>query len=169
MSLSRSNLGGAVDRKTVRGGMKLLLGAGSLVFLLYLVTLVPGVERVIPDTPISFVGVVSVIVTAAIVVVLVNLAAGVKNIAPLVFNGPAPLGAHLASMGHWLVMLVAVLIAHRGLQPAVAPVLGDAMWIYDLGFLLMALPALVIIAFRLYFSLDQMADLLTNRIIPHHR
>jgi membrane protein implicated in regulation of membrane protease activity len=65
----------------------------------------------------------------------------------------------------WLVVLTAVLVAHGGLSAVFLPFLGDAAWVYDLAFLLLALPPVVAIAGYLYASLDPGAEAVADRVV----
>jgi len=57
-----------------------------------------------------------------------------------------------------------VLVAHRGLAGVFRPLFGGLAWLYDVAFLLLALPAIAIVAVRLYTSLDPAADLIADRV-----
>lgn len=65
---------------------------------------------------------------------------------------------------YWLGVLAAVLVAHRGLAGVVAPFGGGFVWLYDVGFLLLSIPAIAFVAVRLYATLGPGADLLADRI-----
>lgn len=154
----------AIDHDTVHSIGKLLLAALSLLFLLSLVSLLPGVDRVIPGTSIPFVAVVSAIVTVAIVALLLYLAPALARLVRSTLHGPAQVVDDVAAIVQLLVVFVAVLIAHRGLAPAIVPLLDGAAWVYDVVFLAIALPPLGILAARLYVSLDPMAELLADAV-----
>ncbi|WP_246084353.1 hypothetical protein [Salinadaptatus halalkaliphilus] len=154
----------SVDHETVRRVGKFLLACLGLVVLSSLVSLLPGIDRLVPGTPISFVAVVSAVVTLAIVGLLVYLAPALAKLVRSVLEGPEQVVDDIAAIVQLVVVFVAVLVAHQGLAPAIGPLLGGLGWVYDLVFLAIALPPLGILAARMYVSLDPMAELLANRV-----
>lgn len=164
MTANRTDLRTAVDRDTLQSAGKLLLATLSLLLVLSLASVLPGIDRLIPGTPVTFVAVVGAIVTVAVVGLLLFLAPALAELVRATLEGPQAVVEDVASIVQLFVVLVAVLVAHRGLAPALAPLLGGLTWVYDLVFLAIALPPLAILAARLYVSLDPMADLLADRI-----
>ncbi|WIV66208.1 hypothetical protein [Natrialbaceae archaeon AArc-T1-2] len=154
----------AVDHETLRSVSKLVLSTLSLILLLSVVAVLPGVGHVIPGTPMTFVAAVGAIATVAIVGLLLYLAPALAKLVRSTLEGPQPVVDDVASIVQLFVVLVAVLVAHRGLAPALTPLLGGAVWVYDLVFLALALPPLAILAARLYVSLDPMAELLAESV-----
>lgn len=161
---NRSEIRDAVDESTLRSSIRLLLAAVGLLFVLFLVSLLPGLDRLVPQTPVSFAAVVGAVVTLAVVGLLVVLAPMLASLVRVTLAEPKELVEHLASVVLYLVLLVAVLVAHQGLAAAVTPFLGDAAWIYDIAFLLLSLPPMVVVAVRLYAALDPATDLLTRKV-----
>jgi hypothetical protein len=164
MNIDSSNISESVGHDTVRSVSKILLTVVSLVFVLYLVTLLPGVDRIVPQTPVTFVALVGAIVSIALVVLLLSAAPKVAALARMTLQGPQEIVENLVSIMYWLVVLAAVFVAHRGLAGAVVPFVEGFAWVYDVAFLLVALPVTAFIAARLYASLDPGADLLADRI-----
>lgn len=154
----------AVDESALRSSIRLLLGAAGLVFVLFLSSLLPGLPRLVPETPVSFLALVGAVVTLAVVGLLVVLAPMLASLVRVLLVKPEQLVEHLASVVLYLVLLVAVLVAHAGLAPAVVPFLGDAAWAYDIAFLVLSLPPLSVITIRLYAALDPTTDLLTRKV-----
>ncbi len=150
------------DRRTVHTLVKLLLGAAAIVFVAYLLTLLPGADRLVPATPVSFAAVVSAVATAVLVAVLWIAAPRLAAVTRSALSGPEAVVEHLASVVHWLVVLVAVLVAHGGFAGVAAPILGGSMWLYDLAFLLAAVPPVLIIGVRLYVGIDPAATAITD-------
>lgn len=165
MTYDRSNYSATVDRDTVRSVGKLLLATLSAILLLSLLSLLPGVGRVIPGTPVTFVALVGAVVTVAIVALLLWLAPALGSLVRSTLDGPSSVVDDVASIVQLFVVLVAVLVAHRGLEPAIAPLLGRLAWTYDVLFLVLALGPLGILAARIYVSLDPIADLLADRVV----
>ncbi|APW99942.1 hypothetical protein CHINAEXTREME_20170 [Halobiforma lacisalsi AJ5] len=154
-----------MDRETVQSVGKLLLATLSAILLLSLLSVLPGVGRVIPGTPVTFVAVVGAVVTVAIVGLLLWLAPALASVVRSTVDGPTSVVDDVASIVQLFVVLVAVLVAHRGLEPAIAPLLGGLSWTFDVLFLVLALGPLAILAARIYVSLDPIADLLADRIV----
>ena len=154
----------AIEYETVRTIGKLVLTTLSLLFLLSLVSLLPGVGRLIPGTPVTFAAVVGAVVTVAIVALLLYLAPALAKLVRSTLEGPTHVVDDVSDIVQLLVVFVAVLVAHRGLEPAIVPLLGSVTWVYDVVFFAIALPPLSILAARLYVSLDPMAELLADRV-----
>ncbi|QSG15567.1 hypothetical protein [Halapricum desulfuricans] len=150
------------SRETTRSIGKLLFGATATAFVLGLVTLLPGVDRLLPGTDISIGALVRAIAALVVAGTLVYTASGLAAlVAPA---GRGELSRNAASIGYWLSVLAAVLIAHWGLAPLVAGLFGGLLWVYDTAFLLAALGPLLVIAVRLYASLDPAADVFAEKI-----
>lgn len=162
--IEMTNVSERLDRDVVRSVSKILLAAASLAFVLYLLSLLPGVDRLVPQTPVTFAAVVGAIVTVAVVALLAHAAPRLATLVRMSLTGPRAVVENVASIVYWLVVLAAVLVAHRGLAGVVTPFLDGAGWLYDVAFLLFALPAVAVIAARLYVTLDPAADLFADRI-----
>lgn len=153
-----------IDRTTTRWVGKVLLATLSLIVLLSLVSLLPGIDRLIPGSPVTFIALVGAIVTLAIVALLVSLAPKVATLVRSTLDGPRPVVDDVAIISQLLVVFVAIIVGHRGLAPAIVPLLDGIAWMYDLMFFVLALPPLVIVAYHMYGSLDPMAELLADRV-----
>ena len=149
----------AVGHETVQSVSKVVLGIASLVFLTALAAQLPGLDLLVPGTPITLGAAIVALATVVVVGLLAYLAAGLAALAKAALGGPRAVVENAASVVYWVVVLVAVLVAHEGFAPVVAPVLGDAVWVYDLAALLVALVPLVFVAARLSVALDPAADL----------
>lgn len=163
MSLERDALRSPTGRDTVQSVGKLLLGVLSLGLVLYLASLLPGIDRLIPGVGMSFAALASAIVAVAVAGVLLYAASGLATLTRLTLSAPKEVGENVASIVYWLVVLAAVLVAHRGLAPA-ASGLFESLWVYDAAFLLLALPPLVFVAARLYVTLDPAAKFLADEV-----
>ena len=159
-----------VDRDTVQSVGKLVLATLALIWLLYLVSILPGVDRVIPGTPVTFAAIAGAIATVTIVGLLLYLAPALADLVRSTVDGPAQVVDDVASIVHLFVVLVAVLVAHRGLAPLLVPILEqpagihNAGWMYDVLFLALALPPLAILAARIYVSIDPISELLADKV-----
>jgi len=158
----------AVGRESIRSVSKLVLGTGALILLVALASLLPGVDWLVPETPLTVGAVITALATLAVVGLLTYLASGLAALTRLALSGPETVVENVASVVHWLVVLAAVLVGHAGLAGAVRPLVGAA-WLYDLAFLLAALAPLTVIASRLFVTLDPAAELFADRIAGPNR
>lgn len=162
--IRRKAITGSVGHETVRSVSKILLGAAALVFVAYLVSLLPGVDRLVPQTPVTFAALIGAFVTLVVVALLLSAAPKLAELTRMALGGPQEVIENFASLVYWLVVLAAVLVAHAGLAGALVPFLGGVAWLYDVAFLLLALPAVAFVAARLYASIDPTAELLADRV-----
>lgn len=169
MNVDSTTLRKAIGRNEIRSASKLLLSAVGLVFVLYLATLLPGIDRLVPQTPVTFAAVVTAIATVVVVGLLLYTAPKFASVVRLALDGPKEVVENLASVVHWLVVLVAVIAAHSGLAGIAAPIFDGFGWLYDGVFLLLALPVLSVIAARLYAGLDPSADLIADTIVGEEK
>ncbi|WP_290813304.1 hypothetical protein [Halovivax sp.] len=149
----------AADRRTVRAICKLVLATLALLLVVFLVGLLPGID-VSGSTYAALAG---AVVTLAVVALLGSLATALPPLVREAIPGSRELRERGASATFWLVVLAALLVAHRGLAPAVSA-LGGAMWFYDALFLLAALPPLVLLAACVWAAIDPAADYLAARV-----
>jgi len=162
--MNASNISDSVDRSTVRSASRVLLATATLGFVLYLVTLLPGVDRLVPQTPVTFAALAGALVSVAVVGLLLVAAPRLASLTRMLLDGPRNIVESIASVVYWLVVLAAVLVAHRGLAGVAMPFLDGAAWLYDGLFLLLALPAVAAVAARLYLTIEPGADLVADRI-----
>lgn len=162
--MTRNSLPLSLDRESLRSVTKLLLVAVWVVVMLYLLRLLPGVDRLVPRTPVTFAALLGAVATALVVGLLALLAPKLAVVVRASLEGPAAIDEHLSAAVYWFVVLAAVLVAHYGFAGAVQPLFGDFAWMYDLLFLLLALPLVAIIGARLYASLDPGSAVLADRI-----
>lgn len=165
MNVSTSNIRKSLDRETVRSITKLVLLALWLVVALYLLTLLPGADRLVPQTPVTVDALVSALASIVVVGLLLSLAPKLGSFVRTGIEGPKVLVADIASVVYWLVVLAAVLVAHRGLAGVVTPSLDGMVWMYDGVFFLLALPAILIIGARLYATLDPGSAFVADKLL----
>lgn len=67
MTVNRPTVSESVSRDTVRSVSRLLLAAVSLVFVLYLFTLLPGIDRIVPLTLAALVGAIATVVLVTLI------------------------------------------------------------------------------------------------------
>ena len=83
--------------------------------------------------------------------------------------GPREVVDEIAAVVNWIVVLAAILIAHRGFAGLVVPMLDGAAWRYDVAFLLIASPVVGFVVVHLYRGLDPSADHLGARLAAADR
>lgn len=76
MNLDSDTVRSAVGPETVESASKVLLGTGTLVLVLLLASLLPGLELLLPETPVTLAAVISALATLAVVGLLLYLASG---------------------------------------------------------------------------------------------
>lgn len=168
----------SVDHGTVESATRLVAAGAVLVFLLYLVTLLPGVDRLVPATPVSVAALASAVVAVALAgllayaaPMLAALARSAVDRGALVDAADAPdrlrgrIAENVAGVVHWLAMLAAVIVLHRGFVGVAGPLLDDAVWMYDAAFLLVALVPVVFVTVRLTATVDPLSTLVADRVV----
>lgn len=165
--VDRKRIVEAVDPETVRPVVKLLLGAAAVVFLLGLVSLLPGVDRIVPETPITFLAVATAVVTVTLAGILVTVARPVEELVYEAAAGPDAVRLRTAVIAKHLVVLTAVLVAYHGFAGVMVPFLAvtDSVWLYDVGFLVLALVPTAFVAYYASRALDPSAAYLTEQLL----
>lgn len=162
-----------VDKEALRSSIgyerlftvsKVVLAIVSILFIAYLATFLPGTEYVIPQTGIGIRALIGAALAMLLVALLVYVSSAVARLTRMVLDGPPVIIESLASVVRWTVLLAAVVVAHLGLTPLASAIFGGAIWAFDLLFLFIALPVLLIIAFRLYVSLDPAAKYIAESV-----
>lgn len=138
----------------------------AMLVVLGLATLLPGAGRTLPSTTVTIRAVIEAIGTVAIVVWLAHSIPAVARFTRASLVGPDDLVTDLGHIAGGLVAFLAVLVAYRGFAGVVIPTLvgGDAVWAYDLAFLVVGLAPLMVVANRLRRNGDEVADLVTAAI-----
>jgi hypothetical protein len=160
----------AFDRDAVRSASRVAIAALALVGVLYLFTLLPGVGRQVPLTPVTFAAVASAVVTAAVVALLLYAAPKVASLTRAALHRTDAaerverIAENGAALAYWLVVLAAVLVAHRGLAGAVVPLLDGFAWAYDAAFLIASFVPLVFVVARLTVTVGPLSELVTDRV-----
>lgn len=157
---------GEIDERTLKPVVKLLLIAGALFVMWGLLANLPGVDALIPTTPVSFGAVVGAFMTLGIVAVLGYAAFQLEPLLVQWLRGPADLVADIASIAKHAVLFVAVITAHAGLGALVVPSLAavDLVWTYNAFFLVLALVPTVMVGVRLLGNVDALATLIVERL-----
>ncbi|WP_321168377.1 hypothetical protein [Halorubrum sp. JWXQ-INN 858] len=149
------------------------------VALLSFFRLLPGVDRLVPYTPVTFVALATAVVTVAVVVLLAYAAPRFAALTRTRFEkvvvesgtgagveaNPKPLVEHAAAVVYWLTLFTAVIIANRGLEGVSAPFLGDFVWAYDAVFLIAALVPLVFVTARVAAAVGPLSTAIADRVV----
>lgn len=170
MTETESTATDAFDRETVHSASRIAIAALALVGVLYLSSLLPGVDRLVPFTPITFAAVAGAVVTVAVVALLLFAAPKAASLTRTALHRRAAterverVAENGAAMAYWLVVLAAVLVAHRGFAGAVVPLLDGFAWAYDAALLIAAFVPLVFLVARLTVTVDPLAELVADRV-----
>ena len=170
MTETESTATDAFDRDAVRSASRVAIAALALVGVLYLFTLLPGVDRLVPLTPVTVAAVAGAVVTAAVVALLLYAAPRIASLTRAALHRTDAaerverIAENGAALAYWLVVLAAVLVAHRGFAGAVVPLLDGFAWAYDAAFLVASLVPLVFVAARLTVTVDPLSTLVADRV-----
>ncbi|GAB7008143.1 hypothetical protein [Halorubrum trueperi] len=170
MTENGSTVPDAFDRDTVRPASRIAIAAIALVGVLYLFTLLPGMDRLVPLTPVTFAAVASAVVTAGVVALLLFAAPKFASLARMSLHRSdaeqyvETVAENASGMVYWLVVLSAVLVAHRGFAAAITPLLDGFAWTYDAAFLLVSLVPLVFVVARLTVTVDPLSAFVADRV-----
>ncbi|MDZ5810096.1 hypothetical protein U4E84_01840 [Halorubrum sp. AD140] len=160
----------AFDRDAVRSASRVAIAALALVGVSYLFTLLPGVDRLVPLTPVTFAAVASAVVTAAVVALLLYAAPKVASLTRAALHRTDAaihverIAENGGAMAHWLVVLAAVLVAHRGFAGVVVPLIDGFAWAYDAAFLVASFVPLVFVVARLTVTVDPLSEVVADRV-----
>lgn len=157
------DLQASTARRLVRTGLAL---AGVLV-VVPLVAVLPGVDRLFAGLTVSPWAVLLAVVTVIVAGALVRVAPTVERAVAESLDGPDAVVANAAAAAKLLVGFAAVVIAYRGLAPAVAPTFRafDLGGVYHLAFLVVGLFVLGAFVRRLHRCWEPLTELLTDRLV----
>ncbi|MFB6312319.1 MAG: hypothetical protein ABEH64_14185 [Salinirussus sp.] len=136
----------------------------ALVALLGIASLLPGTGIELPGTTISIGDLIIAGASLGIVASLIWVGPKLRTVAERVLIGPPRVLSDVGSIARNLALFTAVLVAHWGFEPVLRPLL-EIGWLYDAGFLVLALIPLGIVAYRVYTSLDPLTTFLTDRLL----
>ncbi|MHB9287484.1 hypothetical protein ACKVMT_10670 [Halobacteriales archaeon Cl-PHB] len=127
-------------------------------------TVLPGTGHELPGTAVSLGDTVVMLSSLGIVATLVWTGPKLRELVITNLDGPTDAVRDAASVVRNLLRFVAVLVAHWGFAPVFRPLL-EAEWLYDLGFLVLAVVPLGLVAYRFYQSLDPLAEFVTSELL----
>lgn len=146
--------------------IKLVLALLGLFVLQFILTNLPGLDTTFPTTTLTVAAVANAIITLIMAVIIVNFAQEVEPRIRHVITGPEEVVHDVANAVKHLVVFVAVLIVYNGLDDVAIPALVPATdaWMYDMLFLGIALIPTIVVGYRIFDNLDDMAELLTSQM-----
>lgn len=153
-----------LPHRTAKSISKLAIGVLSLLVVLAFVAMLPGIERVAAGLPLSFALLAWMVLSVGVAGILVAVAPMAARVGTLALDAPPALHEHLGSLVHWSVILVAIIVAHRGVAPAVEALAPGWVMAVDVLGLLLALPPLLVVALRLYCSIEPLTELTVDRL-----
>lgn len=165
MNIDNNAFNTSVSQNLVKSVTKAILIIASVIFLAYLAGFLPGTEYFTPIAGINGGVVMGAALTVVVVGLLLYLSSALGRLLDLVIEGPDEIVEQFSSIVSWHLILVAILVTHIGFSPLMSALLGEASWTFDIAALLVALPVLAIIAFRLYLVLDPAAKYIANRVM----
>lgn len=144
-----------------------LIVVGGLV-LIGLAALLPGLGELFGWLPVSVSAILLAVASGLVIAGLLAVSPAVERLVRRTLDGPDGVVDDAGASAKFLVIFIAVAVAHRGFGPALLPLTERvaADWVYHAAFLVCALVPLVLIARRLYRSLDPLAELLTRVVLP---
>lgn len=164
MHVDRDALRSTIGRETIHSVTKVLLGIVSILFIAYLATFIPGTEYIVPQTGVGIRALIGAALTVLLVGLLVYISSASARLTRMAVDGPPVVVENIASVIRWTILLAAVVVAHLGLSPLASAILGETTWPFDMVFLFIAIPILMIIAFRLYVALDPAAKYIADSV-----
>jgi hypothetical protein len=150
--------------ETVQPIIRELLIVISMLTIMGLAMLMPGTGQEIPGTPVSVGDLIIALGSLGIVGSLIWIGPKLREMIVSNLEGSSEVIHDAASIVRNLAVFAAVLVAHWGFSPVLVPLL-EVTWIYDVGFLVLAIIPIAVIAYRLYNSLDPLSEFLTNELI----
>lgn len=156
----------SIDTEALRPVVHEALVLAAMLLVLGLSTLLPGADRALPGTAVTIREVIPATGTVAVVVWLAHAAPSVAALVRSSLVGPEQVVADAGRIAAASVAFLAVIVAYTGLAGVVVPTLvaRDAVWAYDLAFLVVGLGPLAVIANRLRRNLEELADLVTAAV-----
>lgn len=139
--------------------IKLVLGLVILAAIGVILLNLPGLDTTVPDTDLTLTDVMRSVIVLVAVAVVVNFGREISPRVEGLLDGPAERRSDVADVVEYFVYLVAIVIAYNGLKETVAPIISanPGMWVYDVGFLVLALVPVGLIVHRTFRNLDDVS------------
>ena len=163
----RLEIAPAVTEDTVRRIVKATHVIVAAAFLLVLVSLLPGIDRLLAVASLSITTVLLAVGTLVVAGALLAVAPTVETFVRQSLTGPESIVDDAAAIARYLVWFAVALIGYRGFYPLFSPAFDGfgAWWVYDAVFLLIGIVPVALIARRLYDSFDPITNLLTREVV----
>lgn len=136
----------------------------AMVAIVGLALMLPGTGQDIPGTVVTIGDLILALGSLGIATSLIWIGPNLREMVVSNLEGSSDVINDAASIVRNLAVFAAVLVVHWGFAPVILP-LVRANWVYDTGFLLLALVPLGVIAYRLYTSLDPLSEFLTTELL----
>lgn len=136
-----------IERFGVKSLVKLVLAVFALLFVVILVSFLPGTDRLSDTLPIPFTAAVSAVGTLAILTLLYKIATEANTLVHQLETGSPAFRDCMATVVYWGVILLAIAVAYFGFNAAGGDVFERAGFavFYPLFFVLMAMIPLVLV------------------------
>lgn len=146
--------------------IKLVLAVVALLVFLVLISLTPGIDRLIPGLPITYAAIIGAFVTLVIVGVLLRIATTSRTVVKKFRTSVEGVTDQFAGIIFWTIVFVAVVIAYEGFGPALEPILveSELLWMYDATFFILGIISLAVIGFRVLYLLDPLSELIVRKL-----
>jgi hypothetical protein len=156
-----------LEEPVVRRIVGTCLALTGLLFLLGLVGVLPGVDRLVAGLSVSPAALALAAGTLLVVVALLWIALEVERLAEGALDGPEGVVADADASAKLFVGFLVVVVAYRGFAPAVTPLFWafDVGGLYHLGFLAAGLALLAALARRLYRCWAPVTRLVTANVV----
>lgn len=155
-----------IEELGVESLINLIFAVVALLLLLVFVSILPGVDRLVPGMPISYAALLSALVTLVISILLVRVAwtakAGIRQLPMRVDE----VSTYAARVVYWTIMFLALVIAYEGLGPAIVPLAAEAdvLWLYDFAFLAIGIVAIFVVGYSLLRLIDPLAEWMVAKL-----
>lgn len=156
-----------LEKSTIRRIVRVILALAGLLVLLGLTALLPGIDRLVAGLSVSPWALVLAIATVLVVVALIWVAPTVERAVGQALDGPTDVVTNAGASAKLFVVFAAVVIAYRGLAPALTPLFRafDIGGFYHLAFLGIGVLVLAAFARRLYRCWGPVTEILTSAAV----
>lgn len=160
-------VGSSLEEPTVRRIVHTGLALAGLLVAVGLLAVTPGIDRLLAALAVSPWAVVIATVTLLISGALLWAAPEIERAVRQSLSGPEEAVDNAAAAAKLLVGFLAVVVAYRGLAPALTPTFEafDIGGLYHLAFLVVGLAVLGAFLRRLYHCWEPVTDLLTDYLV----
>lgn len=162
----RQDVSELIEELGVTSLIKLGIAAVALLVFLVLISLVPGIDRLIPGLPVTYAAMISAFVTLAIVIVLFRFAATTRSAIQNFRTSIEGVANEVAAIFYWTIAFLGVVIAYEGFAPSIEPLAieSDVLWAYDGAFFVLGIITLAILGYHCLRLLDPLAELIVLKI-----